>query len=103
MYNKNMKEDANEVLKHFTDLIEEAGTTIGLHSGQCVIHQLEKGGECVGCDYELGCRKMIKILAIAFTTYKITDYEESMKAFVAVNECVQKILTAQSIADLNNL
>jgi hypothetical protein len=70
-------------------LLEDRGDRVGIKTGDCVSFK-KSHKNCEGCQYELGCSKLVRIM--------LTTFAPNMQ-----NELIDKILAAKTAKEVNTI
>jgi len=84
------------------ELIQSKGDSVGMHEPVCVIWKADHEN-CIGCPSELGCDKMVKMLAtmmipMMYSPKNFEDYQSMIHHIESLNN---RILDAKTLEELN--
>lgn len=78
-----------ELINAIKGLLEERGDRVGLKTDDCVAFK-KSHKNCKGCQYELGCSKLVHIM---LTTFNQDEQDE-------LDELIDRILAAKTVDEV---
>jgi hypothetical protein len=88
-------------MKDFIDLIRNTGLEVGIDTIKCDVWK-QHNPNCKGCDCELGCGKVVRLEALAFTSVVYTptsflDFQQMHQRILELQELIIEAKTADEL------
>jgi len=98
-----MMEDLN-LSEEAQKLVELAGDPVGIDSGDCILWKVDHPN-CAGCQYELGCGKVVRLMATMLIPmmYEPKGFDDFARMNSRVQELMDTVLKVESIEELHKL
>lgn len=82
-------------------IVEINGDEVGIHSAPCITFKAEHKN-CAGCQYELGCGKVVRLMSIMLIPqmYEPKDYADFAKMNDRIQELMGKTLKSKTTSEL---
>ena len=92
------------ITDEMTKLVISKGDAVAIHEPPCVLWKVDHDN-CEGCQYELGCSKVVRLLLVITTPliYTPKDYDDFVKMEERIQELMDKVLKAKTPAELKAL
>lgn len=93
--------DGSDMTKAIQDMVRSNGDEVALSEPPCILWKAEHEN-CVGCQYELGCNKVVRIMLVmliplAYTPTSFADHQAMTNRIVELTDLTMKAKTVKEL------
>ena len=94
--------EGQDFSKDIQQLVKENGDEVAIHEPPCILWKADHSN-CSGCQYELGCAKVVRLMLIMLTPtmYNPKDYSDYSKMQERLQDLNGRVLKAKTVGELH--